>query len=140
MFYRILRYWDQKGNRKIEEQNRSRKDTKVRNSGASSTQQRRTPCYGVALCSNVEALRRSELGSRFFRASGTPRLSKVSLSKTGVLQTLIFWAIDGPVSRGIKWKEFRGRKGDSEIKERTYKQRKIDTDGFRERSRRRLFL
>ena len=38
----------------------------------------------------------------------SPRCSEVSLSKTGALKVLIFWAIDGLGFLGIKRKQFQG--------------------------------
>ena len=54
------------------------------------------------------------------------RHSKVSRSKMGALKVMIFWAIDGPEFRGIKRKQFRGKKGDSKADE--HKERQIERD------------
>ena len=44
----------------------------------------------------------------------------------GALKTLIFWAIDGPGSRDIKRKQFRGKRG---IQRQTeHKERRIERD------------
>ena len=75
-------------------------------SGASGTQRRGTPHYGVALRSSVEALRCSKLVSQISIASGTPRRSEVFFFIMGVLKSLIFWTIDGLESRDIKGKQF----------------------------------
>ena len=44
-----------------------------------------------------------------------------------------FWANDGPASRDIKERHFRGRgKNHKKMERRTYKERKIDGDGFQD--------
>ena len=45
-----------------------------------------------------------------------------------------FWANDGPASQDIKERQFRGNSRESEADDerRTYKERKIDGEGFRE--------
>ena len=58
-----------------------------------------------------DPLRSSELGDQSLKGLGyaaakqpSPWHSEAPFSKTGTRRTLIFWAIDGPVSRGIKGK------------------------------------
>ena len=61
-----------------------------------------------------------------------PQHNEGCFLESRLLNNLEFWANDGPASRGIKGKHFRGMRGHSEADEerRTYRQRKIDEDGF----------
>ena len=67
--------------------------------------------HGVALHRREDLLRSSEPGDQTLKGldyitakQPSTRRNEALFSKTGTRRTLIFWAIDGPVSRGIKGK------------------------------------
>ena len=66
---------------------------------------------GVALSCNEDPFHSSELGDQSLKGLGyaatkqpSSRRSEAPFFKTGTQRTLILWAIDGPVSQGIKGK------------------------------------